>query len=113
MNQLIAWCTPAHGFIVAYATLWMAWGSLFGAMLAPWRSHGETLRIGPYVSIVPAALLPVGALALTAYYTAWIPADVNEMLSLMTPALLVVFVTRQLRLPRAHRSEPTERRGAH
>jgi cyanate permease len=43
------------------------------------------------------ALLPVLALACVSYGTPWVPRDLLEMLSLMTPVLLAVFVGNHLR----------------
>jgi hypothetical protein len=55
-----------------------------------------SLGFGGALSISCSALIPVVALALVAYYTPWIPKPVNEMLSLMTPVLLAIFIMHQL-----------------
>jgi hypothetical protein len=43
------------------------------------------------------ALLTLGAFVLVSYCTRWIPQPVNEMLSLMTPVMLMLFAVQQLR----------------
>jgi hypothetical protein len=88
---------PAYGVIVAYVILWLAWSSLVGLVLRSQRRAQEGARgPGPVLLILASALAPVFALAVTTYYTGWIASSVNEVLSLATPVLFVVFVVQSV-----------------
>ena len=87
----------AYEIIVVYASLWLAWGFLVGVVPRPSRKYVGAARSMPYLSISTGALVPIVVLAFVARYTHWIPTRVNEMLSLMTPLLALLFLVQQLR----------------
>jgi hypothetical protein len=86
----------ASAFIVGYVLLWIGWSALVGAALAPRRHRTKPLGLVLCGEILGAAMVPVVALSLAAYRAVWIPPRVVEMLSLVTPLLMGVFVVQQL-----------------
>lgn len=86
----------AHGFIAGYVSVWFGWSSLVASALPRRGQRVSSLRFCGALSISGCALIPVVALAVVAHYTPWIPKPINEMLSLMTPVLLAIFVMHQL-----------------
>jgi hypothetical protein len=84
------------GLIVGYLSGWMLWSAVVRAGLGAWCG-GRPLDAAVSASILGSALLPVFALVLTAHYTTWMTPALLEALSLATPALIALFVVRQLR----------------
>jgi hypothetical protein len=95
----------AHALILVYMFLWMGWSWLVGLCLRRYRRRIASLGPAESAVILPPAVVPVLVLAFAAHSTRWIPARVNEMLSLMTPALLLLFAVEQLRRLRTHGCE--------
>ena len=86
----------AYGFIIGYVSLWLAWSSLVAAVSERRAQRLASLGLRESLSILGCALVPIVVLSLLSYYTSCIAKPVNEMLSLMTPILLALFVTNQL-----------------
>ncbi len=100
----------ASDLIIGYVSLWFAWGALVGAVTFPRHARPRPLGLLSSASILGCALMPVVLLAFARRYTGWIPTRVSEMLSVMTPLLLGLFVVQQLRR-RAQRLDRAEEGG--
>lgn len=85
-----------HGIIVGYVSLWMGWSSLVGLAFRSRQRPTTWLDARTSVLIPLSAFLPLAVLSLGAYYTRWMPTEVKEMLSCMTPILFAVFVLQRI-----------------
>jgi hypothetical protein len=78
--------------IAGYATLWIAWSSLVGAVRDGIDRGPRPWGAARCVWLMVQAMAPIVAFAWFAHGTAWIPERVNVMLTLMTPVLTAAFV---------------------